>query len=80
MLTFEVFFDEKYLANILSFASVGSKFAVTLNKQLDPSINVHLHNGTMIIFKQCGGVYIVLTQPTKPFLKTKPQTTPFSTL
>ena len=34
------------------------KFRITIDIELDPSINVHLHYGTMIIFKECGaGIY-----------------------
>ena len=31
-----------------------SKFRITIDTELDPTINVHLHDGTRIIFKQCG--------------------------
>ena len=47
------FLNEKYLATILSFASVASEFRVIIDTELNPSINVHLHNGTRKIFKQC---------------------------
>ena len=42
----------------ISFAAVVSKFSITINTQLYPFINAHLHDGTRIIFKQCGaGLY-----------------------
>ena len=51
MLPFEVFFNEKSLTNILSFVAVISKFKITINTELDPSINIHLNYGIRIIFK-----------------------------
>ena len=57
MLPFEVF-NEQSLANIFSFSAVASKFRITIDTELDPSTNVHLHDNTKIIFKQCGaGLY-----------------------
>ena len=53
MLPFEDFLNEQSLANILSFATVASKFRITNETELDPLINAHLHDGTRIIFKQC---------------------------
>ena len=55
MLSFEVFFNYKYLTNIIYFAAVVSKFRINIDTELDPSINVHLNNGTGIIFNQYGG-------------------------
>ena len=43
MLTFEVLFNEKFLANMLSFNVVASKFKITIDTELDPSINANLH-------------------------------------
>ena len=58
MLPFEVYFNVQSLANILSFAAVASKFRITIDTELDLSINVHLDNCTRIIFKKCGaGLY-----------------------
>ena len=58
MLPIEVFFNEQSLANILSFATVASKFSITVNTQLYPSTNVHLHHAVRMIFKKCGwGLY-----------------------
>ena len=35
-----------------------SKLRITINTELDPFTNVHLHDGTRIILKQCGaGLY-----------------------
>ena len=35
-----------------------SKLRTTLDTELDPFINIRLHGGIMIIFKQCGtGLY-----------------------
>ena len=53
MLPFEVFFNEQPLANILYFTTVASKFRITIDTELDPFSNVHLNDGTRIIFKQC---------------------------
>ena len=50
-----MFFNEKSLANILSFATVYPKFSITIDTELDPSINIHLQNDKKIILKQCGG-------------------------
>ena len=58
MLPFKVFLNKQSLANLLYFAAVLSKFRITIDTELDPFINVHLHNGTRIIFNQCGaGLY-----------------------
>ena len=51
-------FNEQSLANILSFAAVASKFRITINTELDPFVNLNLHDGTRIIFRECGaGLY-----------------------
>ena len=55
MLPFEFFFNKKSLKIILPFAAVASKSRITINMELEPSINVHLHYGTRMIFKKCGG-------------------------
>ena len=54
MLPFEVFFNEKSLGNILSFSAVASKFSITIDTELYPSIKVHIHDVTRIIFKKYG--------------------------
>ena len=54
--SFWIFFIEQSLAETLSFAAVASKFRITIDTELDPFINVHLHNSTRVIFKQCGAV------------------------
>ena len=46
------------LANIISCAAVERKFAFTIDKYLYPVINLHLDDGTSIMFKKCsGGIY-----------------------
>ena len=55
MLPFEFLFNEQYLTNILSFAVVASKFRITINAELEPSINLNLNDGTRMVFKQCDG-------------------------
>ena len=58
MLSFEVFFNYQFLANITSFFAVASNFRITIETELEPSTNVHLHDGTMIILKQfMAGLY-----------------------
>ena len=37
---------------MLSFFIVARKFRITDNTDLDPSINVHLYGGTIIMFKR----------------------------
>ena len=39
--------------NILRFSSVIRKFRITIDTELYPSVNAHLNDGTIIIFKQC---------------------------
>ena len=57
-LPFGVFLNEQSLSNILLFDAVESKFRITIDTELDPSINIHLNYGTRVIFKQCGaGIY-----------------------
>ena len=52
VLTFKVFYDKNYLANILSFSVVARKFRITADTDLDPSTNVHVDRGTSIMFKK----------------------------
>ena len=62
MLPFVVFLNVQSLVNILSSAAVASKFRITTGTDFDLLVNVHLHNVTRIIFKQCGsGLYYFLT-------------------
>ena len=52
------FLNGKSLENILFFAAVASKFGIAIDNELDPSINIPLHDGTMIIFILYGaGLY-----------------------
>ena len=55
MLSFEVF-KKKSLAKILSFSAVARKFRITINKDLDPAINLHPENNTIIIFNKFSGI------------------------
>ena len=55
MLPFEVLFNDKSAANIIYFYSVASKFSVTIDTEVEPSISVHLRYGTRIILEQRGG-------------------------
>ena len=48
----KVFYNENYLANILSFFVVVHKFTITVNADLDPDINVHLGGGNSIMCKK----------------------------
>ena len=58
ILTFKVFYNENYLAKILSFFVVARKFRIAVDTDLDPSINVHLDGGTSIMFnKYSRGLY-----------------------
>ena len=58
MLTLEAFYQNKSLSNIFSFVAVACKFRITINADLYPAINVHLSDGTIIIFKKCSrGIY-----------------------
>ena len=54
MSPFEVL-NEQYHSNIFSFAAVASKFRITIDTELKPSINLDLGNGTIIMFNTCGG-------------------------
>ena len=57
-LPFQVFYNEKYPAKIISFSVVARKFRITVDTDLDLSINGHLDGGTSIIFKKCSrGLY-----------------------
>ena len=55
MSPFKVFFDDKYIANKIYYSTVEPKFNIIIDTELEPSINVHLHDGTRIVFNQCGG-------------------------
>ena len=55
VLPFGVFFHNQTLANILSFSVLASKFSITIDTELDLSLNVHIYDGTRMIFKKCGG-------------------------
>ena len=42
---------------------MASKFRITIDNELDMFVKVHLHYGTMMIFKQCReGLYYVDTK------------------
>ena len=55
MSPFEVLFNDQPLARMISFDAVASNFRITIGTELEPSINVHLHYGTRIIFSKFGG-------------------------
>ena len=58
MQLFDVFCNESSLANILPFSAVLQKIRITTNTDLNPAINMHLDDGTSIMFKQwSGGLY-----------------------
>ena len=79
LLPFEVFFNEQSLANIISFATVASKVSITIDTELEPFINVHLHDVKRIIFKQCGAGLYYFDTTNGDFQKTKPHNTHPST-
>ena len=58
-------FEKKKMNNPLkklSFDAGASKFRITINAELKSFIIIQLHEGTMIIFKQCGtGLYYIDT-------------------
>ena len=53
MLAFIVFYNKKSCSGVLSFATVVHKFGISIDTDLDPALNLHLKNDTIIIFKQC---------------------------
>ena len=55
-----------------------SKFRITIDTELDPFINVHLHNGTRIIFKQCGASLYYFDTTNEAFVEE--QTTEYTLL
>ena len=58
MLPLEYFYNEKPLANILSFAVVSCRFRIIVDTDLERLINVQLNGGTKIMFKPFrGGLY-----------------------
>ena len=45
---------------------MARKFSITIDKDLDPAINMHLNSGTSIMLKQCsGGPYYYNTTNTE---------------
>ena len=54
LLPFEVYFDGRSMANILSLKDVSRKFRVTMDTTVERSMNVHLSDHHVIKFKQCG--------------------------
>ena len=62
ILTFRFFYNGNSLAKILQFYTVVRKLSITMEKDLDPDINVHPDNGNIIMFKQCSrGIYYYFT-------------------
>ena len=58
ILPFKVFHNTNYLANILLFAAVARIFRITIDTDINSTINVQLDAGTRIKFKQCSrGIY-----------------------
>ena len=45
-------FELNSLANMLSVTTVKHKLRITMDRDLDPSIHVHLKEGTRIMFKK----------------------------
>ena len=53
---------------------MASKYRITIDTAFYPSINIHLHNITSIIFKQCGAGLYYFDTKMRFLQKTKPQT------
>ena len=54
----EVFCKNNFLANVLLFAEVESRFHIAFETEINSATNVHINDGTRIRFNQCiGGVY-----------------------
>ena len=45
-------FELNSLANMLSVTTVKHKLRITMDRDLDPAINMHLDEGTRIMFKK----------------------------
>ena len=54
LLPFQVYFDERSMANILSLKDVASRFRVTMDTTVEHSMNVHVSDHQVLKFKQCG--------------------------
>ena len=54
LLLFQVYFDEKSMANILSLKDVSSCFRVTMDTTVEHSMNIHVSDHQVLKFKQCG--------------------------
>ena len=58
MLKLKVFYNGNYLTKTILFAAVERKFSITIDTGLDPAINMHLSDSTIIMLKKCnGGLY-----------------------
>ena len=53
LLPFEVYFNGRSMADILSLKDVSSKFRVTMDTTVEHSMNVHLSDHHVLKFKQC---------------------------
>ena len=57
---FPVWYNKKSMINILSFTEVRKKFRLSANTDIATAMNVHLHNGFMIVFIEVAlGLYIL---------------------
>ena len=58
---FQVWYNPKSMLNILALADVISKFRVTMDTDIASAFNVHLHDGTILNFKQVASGLFLLT-------------------
>ena len=47
------YFNEEGVANIISMGALSDLYRVTQDTSISQTINVHLPNGTIILFKKC---------------------------
>ena len=72
------FLNKQSLVRMLSFVTVVSKFRVTIDTEMYPTINAHLDDGTIIISRNLEEAYTTVTRPMRPLVKSKLRTVPFS--
>ena len=72
------FLIEQSLVSILSFVTVVSKLRITIDTEMDSTINAHLDDGTIIISRNLEEAYTTVTRPMRPLVKSKLRTLPFS--
>ena len=67
IINFDAYFNPTSMANILSLSEISETYRITMDTSASPSITVHLHDGTSLVFSKCGsGLYYYDIESAEP--------------